>query len=105
VLGPEHPDTLTSMVNLAFTWKGQERLGDALALMQECASLRTRVLGSNHPHTKSSLSAYTDRSATDVRLRVAATRPIFAEAIAVGWAKASPGGIAVCVCKLGMNWL
>ncbi|KAK4119091.1 hypothetical protein N657DRAFT_650498 [Parathielavia appendiculata] len=32
VLGEEHPDTLTSMANLAHTWKSQARLGDALSL-------------------------------------------------------------------------
>jgi hypothetical protein len=32
-LGADHPDTLTSMANLAFTWKDQGRHIDALALM------------------------------------------------------------------------
>ena len=35
VLGPEHPDTLTSMNNLAFTWEGQGHLRDALELMRD----------------------------------------------------------------------
>ena len=36
LLGEEHPDTLTSMANLAFTWESQSRLDEALALMRRC---------------------------------------------------------------------
>jgi hypothetical protein len=32
-LGVDHPDTLTSMNNLAFTWKGIGRYEDALRLI------------------------------------------------------------------------
>jgi Tetratricopeptide repeat len=47
-------DTLTSMANLAFTWKGQGRDMEAISLMSECAQLRQRILGVNHPHFISS---------------------------------------------------
>ncbi len=33
-LGADHPDTLTSMANLAFTWTSQDRYVKALALME-----------------------------------------------------------------------
>ena len=56
-LGADHPDTLTSMNNLAFTWKDQGRHTDALALMDDCAQARQRVLGAVHPDTLSSLAA------------------------------------------------
>ena len=56
VLGQEHPDTLTSMNNLAFTWKGYGRHAEALKLMEECVLLRTRILGANQSHTLSSLT-------------------------------------------------
>ncbi|KAK4172406.1 hypothetical protein QBC36DRAFT_390435 [Triangularia setosa] len=36
-LGTDHPDTLTSMNNLACTWKSQGRHSDALALMRDYA--------------------------------------------------------------------
>jgi len=49
VLSVEHPDTLTSMNNLAFTWKGRDRDKEAIALMKECVQLKERVLGSDHP--------------------------------------------------------
>jgi hypothetical protein len=57
VLGPEHPDTLTSMGNLAFTWKGQGRDKEAIVLMKQCVWLRERVLGPDHPFTLSSRKA------------------------------------------------
>ena len=55
VLGEEHPDTLTSMANLAFTWKEMGRNGDALSLLQTCSNLRQQVLGVGHPYTMSTL--------------------------------------------------
>jgi Tetratricopeptide repeat len=57
-LGQEHPDTLTSMNNLAFTWKGLGRNKEALELMEECVALRTRIIGTNHPYTLSSSTVF-----------------------------------------------
>jgi hypothetical protein len=57
VLGAEHPDTLTSMNNLAFSWKALGRVKEALELMEERVTLRTRILGTHHPHTLSSRTA------------------------------------------------
>lgn len=62
VLGDEHLLTLTSMNNLAFTWKEQGRHTNALALIKDCAQARQQVLGPEHPHTVSSLSTVTDWS-------------------------------------------
>ncbi|KAK1991096.1 hypothetical protein LX36DRAFT_555742, partial [Colletotrichum falcatum] len=56
VLGDEHPDTLTSMNNLAYTWKSQERHVDAIGLMRNCLRIRQRSLGFHHPDTHSSFS-------------------------------------------------
>jgi hypothetical protein len=58
VLGEEHPDTLTSMNSLAFTWKGQGRGVDALKLMEKCVQMQTRILGVDHPHTLSSSATW-----------------------------------------------
>jgi hypothetical protein len=58
VLGEENPDTLTSMNNLAFTWKGQGRGAEALKLMEECVQLWTRILGVDHPYTLSSSATW-----------------------------------------------
>jgi len=54
VLGEEHPDTLTSINNLAFTLKGHGQNAEAIKLMEKCVQLRTLVLGANHPYTLSS---------------------------------------------------
>jgi hypothetical protein len=55
VLGSEHPDTLPSMNNLAFTLKGQGRNGEAISLLGKCSQLRKHVLGPQHPWTTLSL--------------------------------------------------
>ncbi|KAF6782829.1 TPR domain protein [Colletotrichum musicola] len=57
VLGEEHPSTLTSMYNLANTWKSQNRWKDAIQLLQDCVRLRGNVLGMDHPHTILAVSA------------------------------------------------
>lgn len=54
VLGAEHPDMLTSMANLAFTWKDQGRHVEALGLLLDCVQLRSKVLGVEHDDTVSS---------------------------------------------------
>jgi hypothetical protein len=53
-LGADHPETLRSMHNLAFTWKKYGRDIEALKLIEECVIARTRILGTNHPNTLSS---------------------------------------------------
>jgi hypothetical protein len=49
-LGADHPDTLTSLENLAFAWKGQGRDAEAVQLMEDCVQLLSRILGNGHPH-------------------------------------------------------
>ena len=55
VWGPEHPDTLLCMHNLACILKSQSR-DEAISLMEKCLELRKKVLGTHHPHTKNALS-------------------------------------------------
>ena len=40
-VGDEHPDTLTSMANLAFTYEAQSQDTKAVNLIQECIRLRS----------------------------------------------------------------
>jgi hypothetical protein len=54
VLGEEHPNTLTSMNNLAFTLQCQARHKDALVLLERCFHLRQQVLGEQPHKTQSS---------------------------------------------------
>ena len=52
-LGADHPDTLTSMANLAYTLRSSGQRKAALLLMGECVPLCDRKLGPDHPHTVS----------------------------------------------------
>jgi hypothetical protein len=54
VLGEEHPDTLTTMNNLAVTLCTIGERDAALNLMQAASDKRTKVLGSDHPDSQSS---------------------------------------------------
>jgi hypothetical protein len=56
-LGAGHPDTLTSMNNLAYTWNSMDKKTEAIDLMQTCVRLREMKLGVDHPHTRSSVLA------------------------------------------------
>jgi hypothetical protein len=55
-LGADHPDTLSSMANLAFSWKAQGRSAEAIVLMGQCLQQRQRVLTATHPDLISSLT-------------------------------------------------
>ncbi|MBK7956349.1 MAG: tetratricopeptide repeat protein [Candidatus Accumulibacter sp.] len=67
-LGDEHPDTLTSMNNLALTLRSQGDLPGARALQEQVLAIRRRVLGDEHPDTLSSMAnlASTLRSQGDL---------------------------------------
>jgi hypothetical protein len=56
-LGADHPSTLTSMNNLAYTWNSMDKKTEAIDLMQTCVRLREMKLGVDHPHTRSSVLA------------------------------------------------
>ncbi|MEU7006462.1 serine/threonine-protein kinase [Streptomyces sp. NPDC046332] len=51
VLGPDHPDTLTSGYELGFTLSRLARPDDALREFGRVAEARERVLGADHPDT------------------------------------------------------
>ncbi|KAJ6452195.1 P-loop containing nucleoside triphosphate hydrolase protein [Mycena sanguinolenta] len=51
VLGEEHPSTLTSMANLAATYRSQGHWKDAEVLEVVVMEKRKQVLGEEHPHT------------------------------------------------------
>jgi tetratricopeptide (TPR) repeat protein len=56
VLGEEHPDTLTSMANLASTFWNQGRWKEAEELEVQAMETRKRVLGEKHPDTLTSMN-------------------------------------------------
>jgi len=56
-LGDDHPDTLTSMHNLADTYVQQGRWGEAEALCLVVVERRKLVLGDDHPDTLESIAS------------------------------------------------
>lgn len=57
VLENEHPDTLLSMANLAWTYKSQGYDDKAMLQMKKCYQLQIKVLGSHHPYTEAYLES------------------------------------------------
>jgi hypothetical protein len=55
-LGSDHPDTLTSMANLASTYRNQGRWDEAEKLQVDVMNARKTKLGSDHPHTLTSMA-------------------------------------------------
>ena len=64
VLGPEHPDTLHSMNNLANDFLSEGRNADAEKLYRQTLDIQRRVLGPEHPDTLRSMN----NLANDLRL-------------------------------------
>jgi tetratricopeptide (TPR) repeat protein len=56
VLGHEHPDTLTSMINLALVLDSQGKYEEAEAMHRQTLALREKVLGHEHPDTLASMN-------------------------------------------------
>jgi tetratricopeptide (TPR) repeat protein len=56
LLGPEHPDTLTSMSNLALVLDNQSKFGEAEVINRQTLTRSEKVLGSEHPDTLISMS-------------------------------------------------
>ena len=56
VLGPEHPDTLSSMNNLALAYHALGRDKEAEALFRQTLDIRRRVIGPEHSETLTSMN-------------------------------------------------
>jgi CHAT domain-containing protein/Tfp pilus assembly protein PilF len=56
LLGKEHPDTLTSLNDLALLYSRQGQYGEAEPLLRRALEARERVLGKEHPNTLESLN-------------------------------------------------
>jgi hypothetical protein len=52
VLGPDHPDTLTSQNNLAHGYVSAGDLGRAIPLYEQTLTDFQRILGPDHPQTQ-----------------------------------------------------
>ena len=56
VLGPEHPQTLTTMGNLGCSLHGQGKYAEAETMQRELLDVQRRVLGPEHPDTLATVS-------------------------------------------------
>lgn len=56
MLGPEHPDTLTSVSKLALAYHAQSRFNEAKALGLTALEAQKRILGEEDPETMSTMS-------------------------------------------------
>lgn len=56
LLGEDHPETLTSMHNLAWIYQGQGRWEEAEGFETRVLETRERILGKEHPDTLNSMS-------------------------------------------------
>jgi tetratricopeptide (TPR) repeat protein len=87
-LGPDHPDTLTSMNDLATPYQAAGKLDLALPLLEETLKLKKAALGPKHPDTLQSMNnlakAYQDAGKLDLAV------PLFEETLKLKKAKLGP---------------
>ena len=81
VLGPEHPDTATSLSNLAILLQDQGDFAGARPLFERALAIREKALGPEHPNTARSLNNLA-RLLQD-QGDFAGARPLFERALAI----------------------
>jgi tetratricopeptide (TPR) repeat protein len=81
VLGPDHPDTATSLNNLAGLLLDQGELAAARPLFERALAIHERVLGPDHPNTAANLNNLAGLLRDQGEL--AAARPLFERALEV----------------------
>ena len=86
-LGPDHPDTLMSMNDLASSYSALGRHAEALKLYEETLALRKAKLGPDHPDTLVTMNMLAD--AYRRAGRYAEADPFSREALAIGLKKLS----------------
>jgi tetratricopeptide (TPR) repeat protein len=79
VLGPEHPDTATSLDDLATLLHNQGELSGARPLYERALSIREKVLGPEHPDTATSLGKLA--TLLEAQGALAAARPLHERAL------------------------
>jgi tetratricopeptide (TPR) repeat protein len=80
-LGPDHPDTATSLNNLAELYRAQGRYGEAEPLYQRALALCERVLGADHPDTAMSLNNLA--ALYDAQGRYGEAEPLYQRALVI----------------------
>lgn len=73
ILGPDHPDTLTSMFDLGGTLWSEGRAPEAEKFMQSALDGRRRVLGAEHPETLRAMNGLANVFGAELRTPEAET--------------------------------
>ncbi|KAG2490690.1 hypothetical protein HYH03_010852 [Edaphochlamys debaryana] len=79
VLGPEHPDTVSSINNLASCIQARGRYEEAEPLYRQALELRQRVLGPEHPNTVNLINNLA--SCIQARGRYEEAEPLYRQAL------------------------
>ena len=100
-LGPEQPETATSLNSLASLYQAQGRYGDAAPMYEEAIRIWKAALGPNHPDTATGLSNLA--SLCQARGDPALAVPLYAEALRIWQAALGPDDskTATCLNNLG----
>ncbi len=80
-LGDNHPDTATSLNNLAALYESQGRYSEAEPLYKQALAIRKQQLGDNHPDTAQSLNNLAELYESQGRYSEA--EPLYKEALAI----------------------
>jgi Flp pilus assembly protein TadD len=86
VLGDEHPDSPTTMSDLAFFYLQMGRYGEADRLFGDTLPAQRRILGADHPNTLETL--YGSICLRALQGRKAEALDLLREAVANGWSDA-----------------
>jgi tetratricopeptide (TPR) repeat protein len=81
VLGPGHPDTATSLENLALLFQDKDDFAAARPLLERALAIREKVLGPEHPDTAYSLNNLV--WLLQARGDLAAAQPLLKRALAI----------------------
>src|SRR5450755_2576671 len=103
VLGPEHPDTATSLNNLAWLYREQGQHEQAEPLYQRALAIREKVLGPEHPDTAISLgnlaSLYQDQG------KYQQAEPLYQRALAIREQRLGPDHPRTATTLYGLAFL
>jgi tetratricopeptide (TPR) repeat protein len=101
-LGPDHPDTLQSMSNLAMAYQTAGKRDQALSLFDETLRLRKARLGPDHPDTLQSMNdvavVYQDAGKQDLAL------PLLKETLKLMKARLGPDHPDTLNCMNSLAW-
>ncbi|GFR42040.1 hypothetical protein Agub_g2856 [Astrephomene gubernaculifera] len=79
VLGEEHPDTISSISNLASCINAQGKYSEAEPMYRQALELHTKVLGAEHPDTISSINNLA--SCIDAQGKYSEAEPMYRQAL------------------------